>query len=63
MKPLHDLSAAELLAAFRSKALSPVEVTRSVLLHMHRWEPHLHATYALDAEQALAQVRLRNCAG
>ena len=56
MKPLHDLSAAELLAAFRSKALSPVEVTRSVLLHMHRWEPHLHATYALDAEQALAQA-------
>jgi aspartyl-tRNA(Asn)/glutamyl-tRNA(Gln) amidotransferase subunit A len=53
---LHDLSAIELLTAYRSKALSPVEVTRSVLAHMHHWEPHLHATWALEADEALAQA-------
>jgi aspartyl-tRNA(Asn)/glutamyl-tRNA(Gln) amidotransferase subunit A len=56
MTPLHDLSAVELLAAYRSKALSPLEVTRAVLAHIAAWEPHLHATYALDADAALAQA-------
>ena len=53
---LHDLSATALLAAFRSKALSPVEVSRAVLAHIHTWEPHLHATYALDADAAMTQA-------
>ena len=26
-----------------------MEVLRAVLAHIERWEPHLHATYALDA--------------
>ena len=56
MTPLHDLPAIELLAAYRSKALSPVEVTRSVLAHMHKWEPLLHATWALEGDEALAQA-------
>lgn len=56
MIALHDLSAIELLASYRSKALSPVEVTRSVLAHMHKWEPHLHATWALEGDEALAQA-------
>ena len=56
MTPLHDLPATELLAAYRSKALSPVEVTRSVMAHMHKWEPHLHATWALEGDEALAQA-------
>jgi aspartyl-tRNA(Asn)/glutamyl-tRNA(Gln) amidotransferase subunit A len=56
MTPLHDLPAIELLAAYRSKTLSPVEVTRSVLAHMHHWEPHLHATWALNGDEALAQA-------
>jgi aspartyl-tRNA(Asn)/glutamyl-tRNA(Gln) amidotransferase subunit A len=30
-----------------------VEVTRDVLAHIERWEPHLQATWALDAESAL----------
>ena len=54
---MHDLSAVELLTAYRSKALSPLEVMRAVLAHIERWEPHLHATYALDAESALDQAR------
>jgi aspartyl-tRNA(Asn)/glutamyl-tRNA(Gln) amidotransferase subunit A len=53
---LHDLGAAELAAAYRSGSLSPVEVVRDVLRHIHAWEPHLHATYALDAEAAMAQA-------
>ncbi|MDE2627942.1 MAG: amidase [Burkholderiales bacterium] len=56
MTALHDLSATELLSAYRSRALSPLEVARAVLAHIAAWEPHLHATYALDARQALAQA-------
>ena len=56
MDTLHTLSAIELLAAYSSKALSPVEVTRAVLQHIERCEPRIHATYALDPQGALAQA-------
>jgi aspartyl-tRNA(Asn)/glutamyl-tRNA(Gln) amidotransferase subunit A len=56
MPELHDLSAAELLAAYRARSLSPVEVVREVLEHIARWEPHLHAMWMLDADAALAQA-------
>lgn len=56
MAELHDLSATELVAAFRAKQLSPVEVTRAVLAHIRAWEPHLHATYALEGDEAIAQA-------
>ena len=56
MSALHDLSAVELLAAYRDKTLSPVEVARDVLTHIRAWEPHLHATYALEGDEALAQA-------
>ena len=49
---VHDLSAVELLAGYRAKTLSPLEVARDVLAHIERWEPHLHATYALDRAAA-----------
>ena len=54
---LHALSAAELLALYRRKEASPVEVTRAVLARIERCEPLLHATWALDAEAALAMAR------
>ncbi|MBL0729501.1 amidase [Piscinibacter sp. HJYY11] len=57
MTSLHTLSALELLAAFESRALSPVEVTRAVLAQIDRCEPTLHATYALDHEAALAAAK------
>jgi len=57
MPALHDLSAAELLLAYADRSLSPVDATRAVLDRIAAWEPHLHATYALDAEGALAQAR------
>src|SRR5690606_22872293 len=54
---LHALSALELVAGYRSGALSPVEVTRAILAHIDRCEPVLQATYALDADGALAMAR------
>ena len=69
MTALHDLAATELLTAYRDRSLSPVEVTRAVLDRIEAWEPHLHATYALDAEAAMATARtaearwLRHAAG
>lgn len=55
--PLHELSANTLIAAYRQKELSPVEVTQSVLAHMVRWEPHIHASYLLRPQVALEQAR------
>jgi Asp-tRNA(Asn)/Glu-tRNA(Gln) amidotransferase A subunit family amidase len=54
MSALHGCSAAELLDLYERKAVSPVEATRAVLARIAAWEPHLHATYALDAQGALA---------
>jgi len=56
MAALHKLGAAELVDLYRRKAASPVEVAHAVLARIEAWEPHLHATYALDAEGALAQA-------
>ncbi|MCY1506423.1 Acylamidase [compost metagenome] len=55
--PLYELSALQLLERYRDRALSPVEVTQAVLARIERWEPHIHATYGLDAEAALASAR------
>ncbi|GIX24801.1 MAG: amidase [Caldimonas sp.] len=54
---LHDLSATELLRQYARGALSPVEVTRALIAHVERWEPHLKATYAFDPDGALAMAR------
>nr|HET7860724.1 amidase family protein [Caldimonas sp.] len=58
MTALHDLTAVELLARYRERSLSPVEVTRAVLDRIAAWEPRLHATYALDGDAALAAARV-----
>ena len=54
---LHELGAAELAARYGRGELSPLDVTRAVLERIERCEPVLHATWALDAEAALAQAR------
>jgi len=54
---LHDLSAAEMVAAYAAARLSPVEVTRAVLAHIERCEPVLKATYAFDPEGAMVMAR------
>jgi aspartyl-tRNA(Asn)/glutamyl-tRNA(Gln) amidotransferase subunit A len=57
MSALHDLPAHALLAAYRQRTLSPVEVVADVLAHIERWEPHIRATYLLRPESALSQAR------
>lgn len=57
MTALFGLSATELGALFARAEVSPVEVTQAVLARIQLWEPHLHATWALDADVAMAQAR------
>ena len=48
MTNIPDMSAVELLAAYRSKKLSPVEATDAVIARIEKWEPKLKALYAPD---------------
>ncbi len=57
MTDLADLSATDLLHAFRGKALSPVEVTEAVLARIAARDTVLNATWALDPEGAMAAAR------
>jgi Asp-tRNA(Asn)/Glu-tRNA(Gln) amidotransferase A subunit family amidase len=57
MTDLADTPATALAPAFASGALSPVEVIEAVLARVAAWDPALGATYALDADGALAQAR------
>lgn len=54
---LHELSAPELVGLYRRREVSPVEVARSVLGHVERWEPHLQALFLLRPDEVLAQAR------
>ena len=47
----------ELAAAYRSRAVSPVEVTRAMLDRIDRLNPTLHAWLTVTPEIALAQAR------
>ncbi|NRF69504.1 amidase [Aquincola sp. S2] len=57
MASLHELSAAELAAAFAARTLSPVEVAHAVIAQIERRESTLCALYAFDPESALAEAR------
>jgi len=57
MPALHQLGAHELLAAYRNRSLSPVDVAREVLAHIAACEPSLHASYAIDAAAAMAAAQ------
>jgi Asp-tRNA(Asn)/Glu-tRNA(Gln) amidotransferase A subunit family amidase len=56
MKP-HQLSAADLLAAYRNRSLSPLEAMKDVLDRVSAFEPHIKATYLLNAERSLDEAR------
>ena len=45
---IHDLTAAQLLAAYESKKLSPVDAVDGVIARIEAWEPKLKALYAPD---------------
>jgi aspartyl-tRNA(Asn)/glutamyl-tRNA(Gln) amidotransferase subunit A len=51
------LSAIELLRSYRSRSLSPVEVTRAILERIAAINPHVNALYHIDAGRALAAAR------
>ncbi|HEY0954054.1 MAG TPA: amidase family protein, partial [Roseateles sp.] len=51
------LGATELLAAYRSGALSPVDVMQAVLAQAAAREGELHALCAVEADAALAAAR------
>src|SRR5882757_5368774 len=48
MTAIHDMTATELLAAYKSKKLSPVEAVDGVIARIEAWEPKLKALYAPD---------------
>jgi aspartyl-tRNA(Asn)/glutamyl-tRNA(Gln) amidotransferase subunit A len=50
---LHTLPATDLIAAYRTRAVSPVEVTRAVLDRIEAWEPALGAIFCQHKEAAL----------
>ena len=56
-QPLCEWHADDLLRAYQTGEVSPVEVTQAVLDRAAQWEPHIHATYAMDAAAALAQAQ------
>jgi Asp-tRNA(Asn)/Glu-tRNA(Gln) amidotransferase A subunit family amidase len=51
------MSAADLVASYRGKALSPVEVTEAVLARIDHLNPVLNAFVLVDREGALASAR------
>src|SRR5262245_17099228 len=49
---LHDLSAVDLIAGYKTKQFSPSEVLEDVIAHVQRWEPHIKALYLYDPDSA-----------
>jgi aspartyl-tRNA(Asn)/glutamyl-tRNA(Gln) amidotransferase subunit A len=54
---LHDLSAVDLIAGYRSRQFSPSEVLEDVLAHVAAWEPHIKALYLFDPDGARASAK------
>lgn len=54
---LADLSATEILAGYRARSFSPVEVMHAVLERVQQREAQLHALYLLRPDAAMAQAR------
>ncbi len=52
MTTIHDMSAADILGAYKTKKLSPVDLIDAVIKRIEAWEPKLKALYAPDFEGA-----------
>ena len=58
MEPaLHERTARDLIELYRRREVSPVEVARSVLGHVERWEYYVQALYLLKPDHVLEQAR------
>ncbi len=55
---LHDLSAVDLIAGYRTKQFSPSEVLEEVIEHVAAWEPHISALYLFDPDGARAAAKI-----
>ena len=56
MQPFR-MSALELLGAYRTHQLSPVEAMTSIIERVEAYEPHIHATWLYSPERALKEAR------
>ena len=56
MTAIHDMTAGDLLAAYKSRKLSPVEGVNAVITHIEKWEPKLKALYAPRLDACLAAI-------
>ena len=57
MTTIHDLSAAELVEAYRARKLSPVEATTAALARIDACDRQVNAMYLVHADQALTSAR------
>src|SRR5471032_1012755 len=57
MTAIHDMTATAMLAAFKSKKLSPVDVVDGVIARIEAWEPKLKALYAPDFGNARKRAK------
>ncbi len=57
MSEIHWMSARDLLAAYRKKELSPVDVVKALLDRIEKVNPRLNAFITLMPEEALAAAR------
>jgi len=57
MTNIHDMAAVDLLAAYKSRKLSPVEAIDAVIARIEVWEPKLKALYAPDFDGARKQAK------
>lgn len=53
----YDLTAVDLITAYKARTLSPVEVTDAVIARIEACEPKLKAMYAFDPDGARAQAK------
>ena len=57
MTAIQDMSASDLLAAYKAKKLSPVEAVDAIIARIEAWEPKLKALYAPDFGEARKQAQ------
>ncbi|MFG6137362.1 amidase [Halomonas sp. B23F22_10] len=53
----HQMTATQLLAAYRDRRLSPLDAAEALVRHVERWEPHLNALYDFCPQAFLASAR------
>lgn len=58
MEAVFRMTIAELIEAYRTRQVSPVEVVQATLLQLEAWEPHINAFISVFADAALRAAKL-----